>query len=1737
MPAGNNVVVYTSAHPISLANDPGTLCNWANQFVSTRAFTYSANPSGGANVNVSQNFNGSAQFSALPAQTPTTIQMLMVAGLTNYYGNTWQVAAPPQTITRDDSVTSVITRTDSSGSEVDGGAPLSFSNAASSAPNRCNVPIVTQWVVEEHDPNNPAFVITLQTSTVSAPALSYNSNSYACTFATTATGGMCGNEIWVKARSYPTIDSGPAITSPWSSYIKIQEYSPVSVVVNGTPGSSVTLAGNVIPGSMTQTLTNGSAVFNFKSAKAGQVSLNMSATLDCYTPLPSTPVTALTCQNNSASFTLTKPPFTVHGVVRYGSTAVTGLMNCKTPPSPLANGDPICGATVTLLKGGATVGVFPTRADGSFDVADPSPDASATTYGLSVTAQGFDPSVQTLKTFTVSKCSSPGEQDLYLYLTPPQECPIHDTNPVNPLSGERTLTVTDLSVPGKAGLDFTFTRINRNSGSLSDLGLGLGWTTNWTVWLEPDGRGNFRVFFTDGKYHLLAPDPANPGSYKGVPGFFYTLQPVGSLWALVDTQGTRYQFDAQLRLAGITDRFGNQIQVNRDSQGRIMSVVDTGGRSYTFTYDAVHMLTMTAPDPQASHGNVWTFNYTQGDLTSVDGPGAGSGYHAVYKYDANNWMIHEDEPKNPTGLKHLDIHYDAAGRTISESRSATNEVVASMVYGLNGTGDMQYTVEGYSARVLVDAYGRSSGRQVGSNATAVQWDAQNQGATLNRDFRGNVTTMAYYPTNRGELQSSTDPSNLVTTYKYDPYGFGVVIERDSYDKNAPAKKRIYLSNVNNLGQVLSYQDGAPDRVTTYRYDPQGFGQWTYRQDPDGGVTTRDFYGSGQVLRITDQTDNLVTEYTYDGWGRVKTSVNKASGLTTAFTYDGAGNVIQTDYTDSYGHTQTSASYYDDGMLKASADEKGNGPSYSYTSDGRDNLMLETGAGGLYTNQPQYQPSQNQLSGEILSGPDGLGGSYIRTHDYTFEQNGCCSAQGRMVTDTIHGAQVGSVLENLTTTFGYDLDGNRNQTLSAQPGHDENDIYDGNDRLTHRTLGTGVDASTEIYGYNAFGERSDLTDGNNHNTHFDLDLHGQIYSEDPPQGNSIGYGYTPQGRQNKKTDRLGRIWNASYDNAGRILHEDFAGLSGTLNHDFHYGQVGDGSDQLLWVQDPTGRTDFSYSHRGRLDTTTFESSNRKLGRQYDHTGNLTQLTLMDGSGGALGQCGYDYDALNHIKSFTDWAGNLFTYRYDSAGQLRQVQCLPAGKSSPLYTSVNQYDAAGQLLSVTYRRGNTGHILSQVTYSYDAAGNRTARNTLASSASYGYDTRDEVTVDQNTANHYINLGFSYDLAGNRESQTWGAGQTQSYTLDNVLNRVEKAMAGPYGNFNFGYDVEGNRSSQTVTLADGIVKTNGSTLYQWDGKDRLGQVTLPDGTAINYTYDYQNRMVVRAKVGEVRTYLYGGGTQVLAETLNGQSSALYGWGADGLESRIDVDGKSLFYLKDGLGSIVAVLSGTGSIVQSYEYSAFGEGLAGKDRVNSFCFVGSLGGRTDIDTGLIYFWNRWYDPNSGRWISEDPARQIGGSDLYEYSRNSPINLADISGRDPVPVPVPLPPPTNPYPHYVPGGRWRYTGKHGAVYVGEASFYDPEGTASGEDFEDSDMVGAMTPEKIPTLPLGGVKVDWIDHCKSITVRIIDTGPWTTIPGTKHPQDPLVPNPTRVIDLSPGAFKALAGSLDAGTLFVRVTIP
>lgn len=96
------------------------------------------------------------------------------------------------------------------------------------------------------------------------------------------------------------------------------------------------------------------------------------------------------------------------------------------------------------------------------------------------------------------------------------------------------------------------------------------------------------------------------------------------------------------------------------------------------------------------------------------------------------------------------------------------------------------------------------------------------------------------------------------------------------------------------------------------------------------------------------------------------------------------------------------------------------------------------------------------------------------------------------------------------------------------------------------------------------------------------------------------------------------------------------------------------------------------------------------------------------------------------------------------------------------------------------------------------------------------------------------------------------------------------------------------------------------------------------------------------------------------------------------------------DHEGTSEVITDSTGSIVWEASYEAYGAVI----RTNAtMSFTPSYTGKEfDSDIGLYYHNARWYDPDLGRFITEDPARD--GVNWFAYCNENPIRYIDPDGR-----------------------------------------------------------------------------------------------------------------------------------------------
>ncbi|UDQ96747.1 RHS repeat-associated core domain-containing protein [Lentisphaerota bacterium WC36G] len=110
------------------------------------------------------------------------------------------------------------------------------------------------------------------------------------------------------------------------------------------------------------------------------------------------------------------------------------------------------------------------------------------------------------------------------------------------------------------------------------------------------------------------------------------------------------------------------------------------------------------------------------------------------------------------------------------------------------------------------------------------------------------------------------------------------------------------------------------------------------------------------------------------------------------------------------------------------------------------------------------------------------------------------------------------------------------------------------------------------------------------------------------------------------------------------------------------------------------------------------------------------------------------------------------------------------------------------------------------------------------------------------------------------------------------------------------------------------------------------------------------------------------------------------------LEKDGVVFNYIADGNKNITQLIDlTTGEIANKYDYSPFGQLAKTDENVeNVFKFSSEY---AEKETGLIYYNYRYYNPSTGKWINRDPIQEKGGTNLYGFVVNKPVNYSDDLG------------------------------------------------------------------------------------------------------------------------------------------------
>jgi RHS repeat-associated protein len=266
-------------------------------------------------------------------------------------------------------------------------------------------------------------------------------------------------------------------------------------------------------------------------------------------------------------------------------------------------------------------------------------------------------------------------------------------------------------------------------------------------------------------------------------------------------------------------------------------------------------------------------------------------------------------------------------------------------------------------------------------------------------------------------------------------------------------------------------------------------------------------------------------------------------------------------------------------------------------------------------------------------------------------------------------------------------------------------------------------------------------------------------------------------------------------------------------------------------------------------------------------------------------------------------------------------------------------------------------------------------LASVASnYSYDSIYELTqVLQGTT---TTESYSYDPVGNRTASLGVASYTTNTSNEMTAN----------SNASYTYDANGNTLTKVVS--------SNTTSYAWDYENRLASVTLPSsGGTVTFKYDPFGRRVEKISPSATSIFLYDGDNLIEEANSTGAVVARYSQGQS-IDEPVAVQRATTtdYYEEDGLGSITSLTATNGAVAQSYTYDSFGNLTNSSGSLTNFFRY--TGREFDTESNLYDYRARYYDPNIGRFASEDRTRFKDGINFYSYVRNRSTMLRDPSGR-----------------------------------------------------------------------------------------------------------------------------------------------
>jgi RHS repeat-associated protein len=1087
-----------------------------------------------------------------------------------------------------------------------------------------------------------------------------------------------------------------------------------------------------------------------------------------------------------------------------------------------------------------------------------------------------------------------------------------------------------------------------------------------------------------------------------------------------------------LRVQASTQPYISAHQINFATGNKYLSATDVqlsgpaGTLSFTRTYNSQN-------NTASFMGYGWTTTFTEKlivEATAITLVQKG-GRHVVFKNDGSgNWI-------NETGKKRV-ITTNASGYQLKEASGTISQ--------FDSTGNLQsitdrnnntrtYTYSATQLASISDNFGRSisfaytDGKLSSVSSGLGTWSYTYQNDNLVTVTKPDTRTIQYL------YEDPADIHNL--TGIIDESGARVLtVGYDTQDRAISSAKEDGTEQV-----TIAYPTASTREVT----NSLGI-KTTYTLDVLHGVV---MVGSMSGPGCSSCGGSADTQYVYNSRLQAIESTD-ANEVKTTYTYDEAGNTTKIIKAFGTPLAQTIDKTYDPAtnqvatITRPSVANPGQQTAATMTYDGNGNMIGKkedgfAGTASITRTTGYIYNSYGQVT--AIDGPRTDIDDTI-AFDYYPNDEGQGNNRGNLyrVTDALDHA----IIYSDYNAFG------QAETITDANGIVTTRSYNGDGRL----VATTTAGLTTSYIYTPAGDLQTVTLPGSRVVTYSYNPAGKVEKIADNAGNAISYAYDSEGRKTGEEIRdpqntLTRYAGFGYDSYGRM---DRVTLPGDAEESSAYDLVG---NLKTTVGATTMQTDYQYDALNRLLSVT-EAGESVAGYTYDAHDNISQVTddkghvthfTYDDFGRRLsktaadtGTTTYAYDKAGNLVSAVDAKGQTVSFAYD--GLNRPISQNYAG-GGVLFSYDEGSKAIGHLSGITDSEGTvsfaydqTGRIASEtrvidttshtIGYSWDTATGDLAGMTYPSGLNLSYE-KDAIgrvsaialngTPLISAVTHLpfgplkaatlgsVNLTREYDQRYNvMRIRAGGLDYVYSRNTGGNVTSIDNSPAPAVegGQTDYQYSSANNRLTGTTGTAPktysfdavGNMVSDGTNTFNYDGLNRLVGVENQGITVATYGYDSSNRRI-RKTVGTTTIhYLYDLNSQLIAETL-----------ADGtpLREYIYLDGEPLalreyqtnpgtyYFINDHLGTPQQLVDGSGTVVWQAAYLPFGKAQVLTATVqNNLRFPGQY---YDAETGLHYNWHRFYDPETGRYISADPIGLDGGMNLYAYVQNNPVNWVDPWG------------------------------------------------------------------------------------------------------------------------------------------------